>query len=420
MSEEFIQYIWKQQLFKQRSYLASTGEKVEILQPGEQNFDAGPDFINARIKIWNTIWAGNCEVHQHASDWLKHGHNQDNAYDSVILHVVVHCDSVAKTTANRIVPTIELKFDKKLEKNYQNLLDSQQWIPCAALISQIEKFHITHWLTKLTVERLEQRTEDILRHLTFSKNNWEETFYHYLARSFGFKVNAIPFELLAQSIPYSILGKHKENLFQIEALLFGQSGLLDIPSDNYSNMLNAEYLFLQKKYALRPMPAHLWKFLRLRPSNFPTVRIAQFAALTCQSTNLFSKIIEAESVSALDSLFQLKASSYWDTHFKFGAISKLQKKNLTRESIHLLLVNAIIPFIFVYGKQKNLSNYLEKAITFLETLGPEKNSIILKWNKIGINSVKAFDTQALLQLKAQYCQQKKCLQCEIGNRLISL
>jgi Protein of unknown function (DUF2851) len=419
MSEEFLQYIWKYRLFHQKLYVADTGEKITILYVGEQNLDAGPDFTDTRIRIGETLWAGNCEVHLSSSDWTKHNHENDRAYDSVILHVVLKNDSKIKTIKGRTIPTIMLEYNPKIEKNYEKLLSSQLWIPCAEEICNIERLYVTQWLTKLTIERLENRSEEIINFLDKTKNNWEEAFYRFLARSFGFKVNTVPFEMLSQSIPLKILAKQKYDQYQTEALLFGQAGLLKEPTDDYSSKLLKEYHFLQKKYSLRPIETHLWKFLRIRPFNFPTIRIAQFAALIHSSSGLLSKILEADNLGTLEKLFKVSASTYWDDHFNFGHKSPKKTKTLTVDSIHLLLVNAVIPFIFVYGKIKNIPSYKDKAISFLEELPPEQNSIIRSWQKLGVEPLDAFETQAMLQLKNVYCQKKKCLVCAIGNKLIS-
>lgn len=419
MSEEFLQYIWKYSLFSQNNYIADTGERIKILHVGEHNLAAGPDFTNAKIQIGDTLWAGNCEIHLASSDWIKHNHNIDNAYNNVILHVVIKNDSETSTSNGRIIPTIEISWDKSFEENYKRLLNSHRWVSCENYIDKVDKLYIIQWLTNLAIERLEKRSEEIISYLNKSNNNWEEGFYYFLSRSFGFKVNAVPFEMLARSLPLKILAKHKDNLHQIESLLFGQSGLINDTTDGYSRNLFTEYNFLQKKYFLKPVEPHLWKFMRLRPYNFPTIRIAQFAALINNSSHLFSKILEAENINTLENLFKATASAYWDNHYNFGHQSVNKIKILAPGSIHLLLVNTVIPFIFVYGKMKKLPDYKDKAVSFLENLKPEKNNVINKWRELGLIPLNAFETQALLQLKNEYCQIRKCLSCSIGNRLIT-
>ena len=418
MTEEFLQYVWKYALYEQKPYFSDTGEEIIIIHQGEQNFDSGPDFTNTKIKIGDTIWVGNCEVHLNTADWEKHGHTENKAYNNIILHVVAkHNNSVVINKLNPI-PTIELSFDKSLIENYNSLVSSKQWVSCASKIQTIEKIKWVQWLTFLAIERLENKSVEIVQQLEKSQFHWEEAFYIFLARSFGFKVNSMPFELLAKSIPLNILGKHKNNLFQIEALFFGQSGLLENAVEDYSKALANEYIFLQKKYQLKPIEGHLWKFMRLRPYNFPTIRIAQFASLVHNSTGLFSKVIEAKNSEELQQMFTVEASDYWTDHFRFEVQSKSKVKNLTDDSIHILLINAVIPFIFVYGKLKNIAEQVDKSLEMLESLGSEQNSIIKGWDNIGFKAQNAFETQALLQLKNVYCDKKKCLNCAIGNNLI--
>ncbi len=421
MTEEFLQYIWKHNLFAQKPVRAFTGEKIEVLTTGEHNKDAGPDFFNAKIKIDDTTWVGNVEIHLKSSDWLKHKHDKDKAYDNVILHVVLVNDAEITRTNGEIITTVRLNFDKKLFAHYQKLLQSQLWIPCENDFHKVEKFIIAHWLNNLLVERLENKSDYILQNLSLNKNNWENTFYQQLARNFGFKLNADPFELLAKSLPVVYLAKHKNNLLQIEALLFGQSGLLNdnFSDDEYFQNLKKEYKFLRHKFNLKPVDKHLWKFLRLRPSNFPTLRISQFAALIYKSTALFSKIIEVNGIKELNKLFEISASEYWDTHYVFNKGAKKKKKILGKTAFNIIVINTIVPFLFVYGKSKDNEVYKNKAIKLLEELKSEKNSIINNWEKTGIKAANAFYSQALLQLKNEYCAKKRCLKCQIGNKIIA-
>jgi hypothetical protein len=419
MTEELLQHIWKNSLFQRKKYKADTGEEVVIINPGEQNSNSGPDFSNARIKIDKQLWAGNCEVHINSSDWAVHSHNIDKAYDNVILHVVLNNNSFSKTTLNRIIPTIELVFDSKYEQNLNNLLSSKQSIPCSGKIHGIDKFQLNQFLMRLAIERLEFRINEIEKHLENNQYNWEVTFYHFLARNFGFNVNSIPFELLAKSVPLNVLAKHKNNIFQVEAILFGQSGLIAQPIDEYSSLLLKEYQFLKKKYSLNPLEKHIWRFMRLRPYNFPTIRIAQFASLIVNSSGLFSKILEIKNVVEYKLLIQAKASEYWDNHFNFGAVSVQKPKKFSNETIQLLLINTIIPFIFAYGKLKNEAAFSERALDFLEKMKPEKNSILTQWQRHKIFADNCLQSQALLQLRKYYCDNKKCIKCYIGNSIIT-
>jgi hypothetical protein len=420
MTEEFLHYIWNHKLFKQKTYLASTGEEVSIIKTGEHNFNAGPDFSNTQLKIEDTLWVGNCELHVRASDWYKHNHHVNAAFNNVILHVVYENDSNVSCANGEIVPSIVLEFDERLQQNYQNLLASTEWVACQSQLKLVDHFIINQFITKLCIERLEKRTEEISQTLEQTKNHWEEAFYRYLAKHFGFKVNSVPFELLAKSLPLIYLAKHKNNLLQIEALLFGQSGMLEQPdiADDYYLSLQKEYKFLKQKLNLKPIECHLWKFMRLRPANFPTIRIAQFAALIHKSSALLSRILETPEPENLVSLLKACPSEYWKNHYRFGKQSEIKSKPLSDNSIHLLLINALAPFIFVYSKTKNINQYRDLAINILEQMPVEENSIINNWKKLGIKPSNAFDSQALLQLKNEYCNHKKCLQCMIGNTLI--
>ncbi len=301
MTEEFLQYIWKLRLFDKNLNLTS-GEECQIIDVGTHNLDSGPDFFNARIKFDNTIWAGNVEIHTKSSDWFTHEHQLDKAYDNIILHVVYDDDKPIKRKNGEQIPTIELRnrFDKKLFETYNDFMTNRNWIPCEKMITEVDRFVLNNWIDRLMVERLENKSGEIEDRLKFNGNNWEETFYQFLARNFGFKVNSAPFELLAKSLPLNYLGKHKNNKFQIEALLLGQAGLLTKKyKDEYPKTLQKEYLFLQKKYKLTPIDPHLWRFMRMRPSNFPTIRLAQFADLVYRSSHLFSKIIETEFLKSI-------------------------------------------------------------------------------------------------------------------------
>ncbi|MBE9510592.1 MAG: DUF2851 family protein [Bacteroidetes bacterium] len=420
MKEEFLHFIWMYELFNKNDLHAKSGEKIEIMYPGQHNSDAGPDFINAKVKIDGTLWVGNVEIHILSSDWQKHGHNNDKAYDNVILHVVFKDDRIVTRSNGDPIPAMELTFRDKLYENYETLLLSRQWIPCNDHIFRVDPFFIKQWLFKLSVERIESKTSDIQQMLLQNKQSWEESFYQALAGSFGFKKNSEPFRFLARSLPLKYLGKHKDNLLQIEAMLFGQAGFLQtaFPVDEYQSKLKKEYEFLQKKFSLKPLGEHLWKFMRLRPSNFPTIRIAQFSMLIHHSSFLFSKIIQTKDPGIIKDFFRITASEYWDVHYRFGKKSTKRVKKIGETGINNILINTAAPFIFLYGKSKGITALSEQAIDILESLPPEDNSIIIKWRKLGIKAENASDSQALLQLKNVYCNQKKCLNCQIGNQLI--
>ncbi|MGB1204971.1 MAG: DUF2851 family protein [Chitinophagales bacterium] len=421
MSENFLAYLWKLRLFEQNNLTSETGEKISILSVGTENTLSGPDFFNAKIRIDDTVWAGNVEIHQKASDWLKHQHQHDKAYDNIILHLVYEADIAIKRADESVIPTLALqnRLAPNLYRNYLLLLSDTKWIPCENLIHEVDDFTWLTWIDRLLIERLQQKTAPILQSLQQNQNSWEETFYQFVARSFGAKANAIPFELLAKSLPLVVLGKHKKQLFQVEALLFGQAGLLDKTfKDEYPNKLKNEYLFLQKKFNLTPLSAHIWKFGGLRPPNFPSVRLAQFAALIHQSSSLFSKVLNTVKLKDYKDLFQVQISNYWQTHYVFDKLSKKRKKTLGQSALNSIIINTIIPIMFVYGNQRDMLQFKEKPLQLLEEIAAEKNSIIKKWNALGISTKSAYDTQALLQLKNEYCKHQKCLSCVVGNKLI--
>lgn len=423
MTEEFLYYIWKFRLFKSDVITTQQGEEIKIIKAGEHNRDAGPDFFNAKIKIGKTTWAGNVEIHVNSSDWEKHKHDKNKAYDNIILHVVYNADEEINRKNGESIPTVQLKnrFDIKLLENYEYLQKSKHWIPCQNQIADIaqDTFLINNWLDRMLVERLESKSERIIASLKLNNNNWEHTFYQHLARNFGFKVNSEPFELLAKSLPISCLAKQKDNLFQIEAMLFGQAGMLnDDFKDEYPNELKKEYEFLKRKYNLKPIESQLWKFLRLRPSNFPTIRISQFAHLIYRSSKLFSKILEYDTIVAIEKLFVISCSEYWQTHYVFDKPSAKKDKNFGKSAFEIIVINTIVPFLFVYGMQKKNEKYKERALVHLEKLHGEKNSIIDKWGKCSMPVKSAYHTQALLELKKEYCDQKKCLSCSIGNKIL--
>jgi hypothetical protein len=421
MKEEFLQFIWEHGLFNRNNLKTTDGKIIEIITTGQPNFDSGPDFFNAKIRIGETTWAGNIEIHQKSSHWYRHRHNTDAAYDNVILHVVELNDSPV-LIKSQALPTLEIRYPLEILENYELLLKSQRWIACEERLPEVDPFILRFWFSSLMIERLEAKTSDILVILEQNKNNWNETFYQLLARNFGMKTNALPFELLAKSLPLQLLSKHKNDLFQIEALLFGQSGLLNetLLGDDYFLSLRKEYSYLYKKYGLSGNESHLWKFMRLRPINFPTIRIAQLAMLIHHSSALFSRILETENLEDLRKLFDVSASGYWNTHYNFNKISKdNHQKKLGETAFKNLVINTIVPMLFVYGDQHLDDAMKDRALLLLEKLAPESNQIIRKWNKLGIESRSAFETQALIQLKNRYCEPKNCLNCQLGAKIIT-
>ncbi len=421
LPEEFLHYIWEQRLFDNDNLVTTEGQPLEIIQTGKRNTDSGPDFFNARIKLENTIWVGNIEIHKNSGDWKKHQHQNDKAFDNIILHVVEKNDEEITRSNGEKIPTLVISYPDYYRENYEKLLESKSWIACQDQFYKTDPILLQLGFNRLMIERLEEKTTQILERLEQNNNDWNETFYQILARMFGFKVNALPFDLLAKSVPLQVLGKHKNNLRQLEALLFGNSGLLNVQllGDDYYLELRKEYSFLYKKYGIKGIESHLWKFMRMRPGNFPTVRISQFAALIHRSQSLFSKIVEVEELERLKKLFKVQASEYWNTHYHFNKNSKRNAvKELGDSSVNTIIINVIIPFLFVYGEKQNKNVLKNRALEFLEQLPPESNSIVSKWEKLGVESRSAFETQALIQLKNQYCEKKKCLNCQIGVKLV--
>ena len=421
MKESILHYVWQNRLFHTIDLQTTDGERIEIIDVGKYNTDAGPDFFNAKVKIENTVWAGNIEIHTLSSDWNKHNHQLDKAYDTVILHVVNSCDGNVYRTDGEPIPQLEITFPKQIEANYEQLLTVQKWVACSDKIGSVPSIFIQSWKNALLTERLEQKLDDIERLLAENNQHWEEAFYITLARSFGFNTNKQAFELLAKSVPVSLLGKHKDNLFQIEALLFGQSGLLDaISTDEYALQLQHEYQFLKSKYALSPIDGSLWKLLRLRPDNFPHIRIAQFAALIHSSSKLFSKIIDNPTVEYIKQLFDCQPSAYWQTHYLFGVGSKMSIKKIGSRSVDGILINTVVPFLFCYATHKGKDELKDKSLQILEQIPSESNAIVTNWQQLGLVSNSAYDSQALLQLKKKYCDEKNCLRCRIGHKVLTL
>ncbi|HHZ65028.1 MAG TPA: DUF2851 family protein [Flavobacteriales bacterium] len=424
MNEEFLHYIWKFQLLDHVALRTADGEAIQVVHPGTHNTDAGPDFFNSKVRIGETLWVGNVEIHVRSSDWNRHDHSSDEAYNNVILHVVHEDDTMIYNNNGRALSTIQIrdKFPIHLKENYVGLLQSAAWVPCASSFSTVaqDKFFMDSYLERVLISRLEQKSSAICNMLTYSNNNWEECFYWSLARSFGFKTNAEPFELLARSIPLAIINKHRESLFQIEALLFGQAGFLVRDSrDGYPRQLYREYELLRKKYKLQPHAQQVWKFLRLRPGNFPTLRIAQFAHLLRTSHNLFHLVREFASVRDLRRQHKVEASPYWDAHYNFDrSVKKSVRKVLGNNSIDSLLINSVAPFLFVYGHINSQQEYKDKSLELLGEIPAEINNVVNGWKKLGYEASSAFYSQALLQLRVEYCQKKKCLSCGIGNRIL--
>jgi len=420
MKEDFLHFIWKHKLFQSDSLFTEEGESVQIVQSGRHNTNAGPDFFDARIRIGKTLWAGNIEIHLRASDWNKHGHQNDPVYRNTILHVVAVSDIQVFNDLGSCVPVLVIRWPKWIDANYEMLIKSQDWIGCASLLYQVDPFRIKFFLNGIVIERLKQKIESISKVLVETKDDWGETFYCMLARNFGLKENALPFEMVARSLPQSVLARHHDSLFQIEALLFGQAGLLgeELFGDEYYLELREEYRFLAVKYGLKPIEGHLWKFMRMHPGNFPTIRLAQFAMLIHNSKGLFAAVVDASNLEDLQRLFMVKASEYWDTHYSFNKSSVVRKKVFGDQIFRLIVINVVVPFYFLYGECQNKLFLKDRALDILEQMPAEINSSISRWAGAGIVAANALESQALLQLQHDYCEPRKCLECTIGHKII--
>ena len=424
MREEFLHYLWKYRLYDEVKLTENKHNNVKVISPGEYNRDAGPDFFNARIRIDGITWAGNVEIHSKASSFGLHGHNNDRSYDNIILHVVDEYDMRISNSSGREVPTAVMGYNPSIYEKYVDLINNPYVIACQKEIGFIEKIVIDHWLVSLAVERLQEKSLQIEKILEETGNDWEEVLYRMLFRCFGLKINSGIFELLAKSLPYKLIRKHADDLIVVEALLFGTAGLLEDElyrggtDDPYRKLLAREYNVFSSKYSLKPLHGWLWKFARLRPANFPTIRIAQLATLYRDAGGLFSKIIECGDLEKIRSLFDITASGYWDSHYTFGKISPEKAKKLGAGARELLLINAVIPIMFLFGAGNNDETLREKSLMFLEDIRPEDNRIIREWRRVGITPRSAFHSQALIQLRNNYCEKKRCLDCRIGKVII--
>jgi hypothetical protein len=426
MKEEFLHYLWKYSLYNPEKLFDNEGNKIIVRHPGEYNRDSGPDFFNARISIAGTEWAGNVEIHTRSSHFDNHGHHNDQTFNNVILHVVAENDKRVFNAKGEELLTIEIVFDPELYEKYINLVNNPYIIACQNEIRKLDSILVRHWLNSLVIERLQSKSGLILNIFSETGNDWEETFYRLLTRYFGFRVNTEPFEMLATALPFRIIRKHADNRFQIETLLFGTAGMLEeglfkeALADDYYRDLIKEYRILSAKYSLQPIHGWLWKFSRLRPANFPTVRISQLAAMLSLAGGLFSKAVEATDIGQLKEVFEVTASEYWDNHYVFGKKSRNISKCTGSQATDIFLINAIIPVIFVYGLSRNIQGICERALTFLENIHGEENSITEEWKAAGVEAESAFYSQALIQLRNEYCKKRKCLECRIGSKLISM
>jgi hypothetical protein len=420
MTEDFLHFIWKFKLAG-RHFHTTEGDELLIVKPGEHNHDSGPDFEGAQVRLGETLWAGNVEIHTRSSDWIRHRHQHDAAYDNIILHVVFENDLSIKRKSGEQMPTLVLKevFPPDAYETYNYFLNNHLWIPCAMRLPEVRDVVINDWLTALSVLRLERKSKDLEDLLRFTGNDWNQAFFQALASTLGFRINKQPFELLARHTPIQCLEKHRDQLFQVEALLFGQAGLLEGRyRGEYPKKLKKEYQHLKNKFSLKPISGHLWKFMRLRPNNFPTIRLAQLAMLIHLRSNLFSEIIEDAAYDRMIDFFNVSVSDYWKEHYYFDRESKNIGKSISPSTVELIMINNVIPFLFVYGKLKGQVRYQDKAFALLESITAESNSIVRNFMEFGLEPTSSAQSQALLELKSNYCDQKKCLECRIGLDLI--
>ena len=423
--EALLHYCWKHKLFPLAILTTTDNRVVEVIDPGLHNRHAGPDFFNAKVKIDGTLWVGNVEIHDKASDWFAHGHDHDPAYDNVVLHVCGKIDAVARTSSGLVPPQMQLSVPQHVAEHYEELLRTDHYPPCYRIIPNLSKLLIHSWMSALQTERLEQKTEAIKQRVKFCDGSWEAGYFVTLARNYGFGVNSDAFEAWAKSIPLHAVDHHRDNLLQVEAIFMGQAGLLDLQAvpvryqqaalnEGYFARLRNEYLYLAHKFGLTPIDHKLWKFLRMRPQNFNHMRISQLAYLYYSRRAGLSQLVECDNVAALSDALSTQVTPYWETHYVFGSESAKNGKHLSPFSINLLIINTAVPMLFAYGRYKGNEKWCDRAFDLLEQLRAENNHIVRMWQDCGLTVDNAGDSQALIQLKKEYCDKKDCLHCRIG------
>ena len=428
--ESLLHYTWKHRLFPLAPLTTTDGLPVEVIDPGMENRNDGPDFFNVKVKIGGTLWVGNVEIHMNASDWYLHGHDTDRRYDSVVLHVVAKADHEVKRTDGTPIPQMLLQVPQHIVNNYRELLAADRYPPCHRIIPELSNLTIHSWMSSLLYERLDQRAELIATRYESHGKNWDDALFCTIARNFGFGTNGEAFDEWARRIDFRAVDKHADNLQQVEAFFFGQAGLLDdatvpeyyhdtLRTDTYFQTLKREYAFLAHKFSLTPMDATMWHLLGTRPANFPHVRLAQLARLYHERRISVSKLLAASDKTAITDLLRVEASPYWDTHYTFASTpSVAAKKRVTDSAVTLLLINSVAPFYYSYGRRKDSERHCEQATLLLEQLKAENNYIIRNWIDCGLLVKNAADSQALIQLKRQYCDRRDCLRCRIGYEFL--
>jgi len=423
VNELFLQYLWQFQYFDKRDLKTTAGETLNILKPGILNSDSGPDFSHVKIKIENIDWVGNVEIHVQSSGWYEHKHDQDYAYENVVLHVVWEENKPVFRKDGTRIPTLQLKHrvEDHLIKSYQKLINNPNSVPCEKSFPAVDELIKHSMIDKALMQRLEAKAKQISALLNQNKGDWEETTYQLLAANFGFKVNKEPFLQLAKSLPYKLIQKHRDQLTQVEALLFGHAGFLVAKSkDEYLTSLFNEYQFLGKKYDLINYQLHVtqWKFLRLRPANFPTIRLAQFATLLATHKNIFSSILELQDYKSLVGFFEIQPSTYWHNHYRFGKKSKSLVSRFGDASRDIIVINTVVPLLVAYGQSRDDWSLVARAVKILQSIPAEKNRITRLWQNLGYACNTAFDSQGLIELYNNYCQRRECLNCAIGSALL--
>jgi hypothetical protein len=421
MNELFLSFVWKYRLYR-TPLLTTAGEPVQVIKPGEQQSNAGPDFFNAQIRIGDTLWAGNVEIHVRSTDWYRHGHQHDGAYNNVILHVVHEADSEIIVGDMTTVPTVALadQTEPGVWKRYHALRASREEIPCARHFSSLDSLTINNWMDRMITHRLEHKSMLIETALQVSRGDWEEAFYQLTARSFGFNVNAVPFEMLSRCLPRNLLLRHADQPHQAEALVYGQAGFLEENfSDDYPRLLKEEYRFLSRKYGLLPMEKHLWKLLRMRPANFPTIRLSQFTSLVTSQNLTFSGLLDASFPGDFSALSEITASPYWYHHYLFDRPTRYSDRTLGKNSVDYLVINTVAPVMFYYGKTRNEQVICDRAFEVLRKTRAETNHVTGYWKKLGLPVPDAYTSQACIGLFNDFCSQKKCLNCSLGTKILT-
>jgi len=419
MTEDYLHYIWKHRLFDANGLQSIDRQPITIIHPGNHNPNAGPDFLEARLHIGDKQWAGHVELHVRSSDWQKHNHQIDKAYNNVILHVVYEHDALAIRESGTPLPTLELKgrFDEMGYWRYEQFISTKRYLACENVLNTVDEIHKETMLNRALVERLQQKAEMVLSLYNQCGNDWNETFYQMLLYSFGLKVNAEAMLVLATRVPLAILRKHTGNPFQVEALLMGTAGLL-ANQDDYATELQKEFDFLRKKYGLVPLEEKHFKFARLRPIGFPTVRLAQLSAILSAQTELFRMCIESEHSAVMLRALALEPAEYWRTHYRFGKISAARDKRAATSLVNLAMINAVVPTLFAYAEKTGQQELKDRAVEWLLQLPPEENSIAKNFAERGFVISSAYQSQAVLQLYKGFCRQRNCLTCAIGVKLL--